>query len=62
MLLKLLAMLMMLQCVHSNLAPRKIDDILSLSIKPKVLYLGRKAKKNHVAYERIFLACTLFYG
>jgi hypothetical protein len=48
--------------VYSHLAPRKLYGISSLSIKPKVLYLARKANKNNVALSRIFLASRLFYG
>ncbi len=48
--------------VYSHLAPRKLDGISSLSIKPKVLYLARKANKNNVALSRIFLASKPFYG
>ena len=54
--------LCLLQKDYSHLAPRKIYNFLSLSIKPKVLYLGRKAKKIYVALLRIFFACTVLYG
>ncbi len=46
----------------SHLEPRKIDGTSSLSMKPKVLYLARKAKKNNVALLHIFLVCTDLYG
>ncbi|MBW4634162.1 MAG: GNAT family N-acetyltransferase [Iphinoe sp. HA4291-MV1] len=47
---------------YSHLAPRKIDGFSLLSVKPKVLYLERKANKNHVTLSRIFFTCTVFYG
>jgi hypothetical protein len=47
---------------RSYLAPRKIGVILSISIKPKLLYLARKANKNNVALSRIFLVFTIFNG
>ncbi|KAB8315107.1 hypothetical protein SD81_034560 [Tolypothrix campylonemoides VB511288] len=50
------------ECLNSHLAPRKFDIIKSLSIKPKALYLARKANKNNVAFSRIFLVPTNLYG
>jgi hypothetical protein len=48
--------------LNSHLAPIKIDATSSLSMKSKVLYLGRKAKKNNVALSHIFLVSTGLYG
>ncbi|KAB8321206.1 hypothetical protein SD81_006955 [Tolypothrix campylonemoides VB511288] len=47
---------------YSHLAPRKFDGTSLLSMKPKVLYIARKANKNNVALLHIFLVCTVFYG
>ncbi|KAB8314259.1 AAA family ATPase [Tolypothrix campylonemoides VB511288] len=48
--------------LNSHLAPRKFDGTSLLSMKPKVLYIARKANKNNVALLHIFLVCTVFYG
>ncbi|BAY46150.1 hypothetical protein SAMD00079811_37580 [Scytonema sp. HK-05] len=48
--------------VDSHLAPTFFDIFSLLSMKLKVLYLERKARKNRVALSRIFFACTDFYG
>jgi hypothetical protein len=50
------------QSFYSHVVPRKFDGTSLLSMKPKVLYIARKAKKNNVALLHIFLVCTAFYG
>ena len=51
-----------LRLVNSHFAPIFFDGTSLPSMKSKVLYLARKAKKNNVALSHIFLVCTDLYG